>query len=136
MEWQVVAGNTRGHLSPRVLEWFGYEGDLKEQKKAFIKMLKRNDIEYCELTQKNKEISLYPTIHDELRLLPVNVTNSKFLIMEPDDLKMAMILRWLSCNSRLRTVTPYANITLTWKSSSNSIPSILFTSAIASLKGR
>jgi hypothetical protein len=89
--WQVVVGNTRVHLSPRVLEWFGYDGELREQKKAFLKMLKRNSIFFNELTQKDKEIELYPTIKEELQLIPSNVTNSKFLIMEPDDLKMAIM---------------------------------------------
>jgi len=89
--WQVVVGNTRVHLSPRVLDWFGYEGDIREQKKAFLKMLKRNDIIFDELTQKDKEIEQYPTIQEELQLLPSNITNSKFLIMEPNDLKMAIM---------------------------------------------
>jgi hypothetical protein len=89
--WQVVAGNTRVHLHPRILEWFGYDGELKEQRKNFIRMLKRNHIEYIELTQKDEEITFYPTIQEELRLIPTNVTNSKFLIMEPDDIKMAIM---------------------------------------------
>lgn len=37
--WQVVVGNTRVHLSPRILEWFGYEGDIREQKKHLLKCL-------------------------------------------------------------------------------------------------
>lgn len=40
--WQVIVGNTRVHLVSRVLEWFGYEGEIKEQRKNFIRMLKRN----------------------------------------------------------------------------------------------
>ena len=54
-------------------------------------MLKRNEITYKELTQKDKEIELYPTIQQEIQALPSNVQNSKFLIMEPDDLKMAIM---------------------------------------------
>ena len=54
-------------------------------------MLKNNEIPYQELTQKDKEIVQYPTITNEISLLPSNVTNSKFLIMEPDDLKMAIM---------------------------------------------
>jgi hypothetical protein len=89
--WQVMVGNTRSHLGPRVLEWFGYEGDIKVQKRKFIEMLKRNNISYNELTQKDKEIEHYPTITNEISLLPSNVTNSKFLIMEPKDIKMAIM---------------------------------------------
>ncbi|CCV02078.1 hypothetical protein IIV25_060R [Invertebrate iridovirus 25] len=89
--WQVVVGNTRSHLGSRVLEWLGYEGEDKVQKRKFIEMLKRNGISYQELTQKDKEIEMYPTIQEELQLLPSNIKNSKFLIMEPDDLKMAIM---------------------------------------------
>jgi len=79
------------HLSPEILKWFGYEGETKDQKRAFIKMLQRNDIEYYQLTQKDKEIELYPTIKEELQQLPTNITNSKFILMEPDDMKMAIM---------------------------------------------
>jgi hypothetical protein len=75
----------------RVLEWFGYDGEYYKQRQNFKKMLKNNDIPYSELTQKDKEIEQYPTIQEELQLLPSNVTNSKFLIMEPNDLKMAIM---------------------------------------------
>jgi hypothetical protein len=89
--WQVMVGNTRALLVTRVLDWFGYEGEYRLQKRNFIKMLKNNEIPYQELTQKDKEIVQYPTITNEISLLPSNVTNSKFLIMEPDDLKMAIM---------------------------------------------
>ncbi|AHL67620.1 hypothetical protein DH26_gp132 [Chloriridovirus anopheles1] len=91
--WQVVVGNQWVHLHPLVLEWFGYEGEIKEQRKNFIKMLKRNNIPYQELTRTNKEIELYPTIKDELSLLPHDAARAciKFLIMCPKDLKMAIM---------------------------------------------
>jgi hypothetical protein len=89
--WQVVVGNTPGHVARRVLEWFGYDGDYSEQKRLFTRMLNNNKINYRELTQKDKEIKLYPSIQQELQALPINVTNSKFLIMEPRDLKMAIM---------------------------------------------
>jgi hypothetical protein len=91
--WQVVVGNRRGHLTATVLEWFGYEGEIREQKRLFIRMLKRNDISYYELTQNDKDIELYPTIKEELKLVKNEGArqNSKFLIMEPDDLKMAIM---------------------------------------------
>ena len=37
------------------------KGQIYEQKRVFIKMLKRNNISYNELSQKDKEIELYPT---------------------------------------------------------------------------
>ena len=56
-------------------------------------MLKRNDISFNELTQKDDEIEQYPTIQEELKLVSNDGArqNSKFLIMEPDDLKMAIM---------------------------------------------
>jgi hypothetical protein len=89
--WQIVVGNTRSHLTTRVLQWFGYEGDFRIQKQNFVRMLKTNKIAYTELTQHDNEIELYPTIKEESALLPSNVTNSKFLIMQPNDLKMAIM---------------------------------------------
>ena len=31
--WQVMIGDTRSYLGSRVLQWFGYEGDDRTQKK-------------------------------------------------------------------------------------------------------
>ncbi|CCV02109.1 hypothetical protein IIV25_091R [Invertebrate iridovirus 25] len=80
------------HVSPTVLEWFGYEGEIKEQKKAFIKMLRRNEIEYHQLNQKDKEIEYYPSIKTEIAKMPsCDAVKSKFLIMEPNAIKMAIM---------------------------------------------
>ena len=59
--------NRRLHVSTAILEWFGYEGEYRKQKEAFLKILRRNLIEYHELTQKDKEIEQYPTIQEELQ---------------------------------------------------------------------
>jgi len=82
-----------GTLSPMVLQWFGYEGEIRDQKKAFMRMLQRNVISYSELSQKDEEIELYSTIKEELQLLPHDGARSraKFLIMKPKDLKMAIM---------------------------------------------
>ncbi|CCV02252.1 hypothetical protein IIV30_057R [Invertebrate iridescent virus 30] len=90
--WQIVVGQVTGlHVSTSILQWFGYTGEYKAQKDAFLRILKRNNISYQELTQKDKKIEMYPTIQEELQLIPSNVKHSKFLIMEPDDLKMAIM---------------------------------------------
>jgi hypothetical protein len=84
--WQVV-------VSTLVLEWFGYEGEYRKQRQNFKKMLKNNNISYRELTQKDEEIEQYPTFKEELQLLPHDGARacSKFLIMNPRDLKMAIM---------------------------------------------
>ncbi|ADO00528.1 hypothetical protein WIV_gp184 [Wiseana iridescent virus] len=90
--WQVVVGKSRLHVSTAVLEWFGYLGEYRKQKEAFLKILRRNEISYRELTKKDKEIELYPTIKEELQTVNEGAQAcSKFLIMEPDDLKMAIM---------------------------------------------
>lgn len=82
------------HVSRAVLQWFGYDGEYKKQRQNFKKMLTNNEISYYELTQEDEEIELYPSIDEELQLIPSNVTNTKFLIMEQE------ILKWPLCNSR------------------------------------
>ena len=91
--WQVVVGTQCTLVGTLVLEWFGYDGDERKQRQNFKKMLKNNDISYRELTQKDKELEQFPTAQQELQLLPHEGARacSKFLIMEPDDLKMAIM---------------------------------------------
>jgi hypothetical protein len=91
--WQVMIGKCPVHLHRTVLQWFGYEGELTDQRQNFIRMLNRNEIAFTELTQKDKEIELYPTIKEELQLMTNKGAkqNIKFLIMEPNDLKMAIM---------------------------------------------
>jgi hypothetical protein len=54
-------------------------------------MLKRNEISFEEINHDDKIIEKFPSIQTEILALPSNVQNSKFLIMEPDDVKMAII---------------------------------------------
>ncbi|CCV02313.1 hypothetical protein IIV30_118R [Invertebrate iridescent virus 30] len=90
--WQVMIGNRRVHVHPAVLEWFGYEGEIKEQRKNFVRMLKRNNISFNELTSSNEEIKQYPTIQQELVTYNEGAKAcAKFLIIEPDNLKMAIM---------------------------------------------
>ncbi len=34
--WQIMVNNHCAHVGTVVLEWFGYEGDLRTQKRKFI----------------------------------------------------------------------------------------------------
>ncbi len=96
-----------------VLEWFGYEGDLRTQKRKFID-IKRNSIPYKELTSK-EEIELYPTIKEEILSLPHKgaIACSKWLLMKPYDIKIAM----LRLNTKIHKLLN--NITSKWKSLSD-----------------
>ncbi|CCV01788.1 hypothetical protein IIV22_111R [Invertebrate iridescent virus 22] len=80
------------HISRVVLEWFGYEGEIKEQRKNFVRMLKRNKISFNELISSDEEVKQYPTIQQELVTYNEGAKAcAKFLIIEPDDLKMAIM---------------------------------------------
>jgi hypothetical protein len=91
--WQVITNIRPPHVGGAVLEWFGYEGDSSKQKIRFKTMLKRNSISFRELNYEDKEIELYPSIKQEIDELPNegSLISSKFLIMEPNDLKMAIM---------------------------------------------
>jgi len=90
--WQVILNNHSPHVGRVLLEYFGYEGDMWKQKDKFISMLKRNKIPYRELTSKD-DLTAYPTIQDEIAELPHEgaVASSKWLIMEPNDIKNAIM---------------------------------------------
>ncbi|QMS79336.1 hypothetical protein IIV6-T1_003 [Invertebrate iridescent virus 6] len=91
--WQVMVNNHSTHLGRVVLEWFGYEGEDSNQKQKFIDMLKRNKIPYKQLKHTDNEIELYPSIKEEMTLLPHKgaIASSKWLVMEPFNIKMAML---------------------------------------------
>lgn len=91
--WQVMVNNHCGHLATVILEWFGYEGEEREQKRQFVRMLKRNNIPFKELKHTDKEIESYPSIKEEMALLPHKgaIASSKWLVMEPFNIKMAML---------------------------------------------
>jgi len=89
--WQVIVGNTPTHIGRRTLEWFGYEGEYSKQRQNFLSMLKRNEISFEEINHDDKIIEKFPSIRTEILALPSNVQNSKFLIMKPKDIKMAIM---------------------------------------------
>jgi len=90
--WQVMVGNKPVHLARLALEWFGYEGEYSEQKRKFTSLLKRNAIIYDEISHDNKHVNDFPSIKEELLTLPKKaLVNSKFLIMHPKDIKMAIM---------------------------------------------
>ena len=91
--WQIVVENQCSMITTLILEWFGYEGDARVQRQNFKRMLKNSNICYRELTQKDEELKAYPRALEELHLLPHEGARScaKFLVMEPDDFKRALM---------------------------------------------
>ncbi|QMS79460.1 hypothetical protein IIV6-T1_210 [Invertebrate iridescent virus 6] len=93
--WQVLVdnGDRLPHVGETTLNWLGYEGVFTKQKEKFINMLKRNQISFKELSYQDNEIQLYPSIQKEMLLLPNESakTKSKWLLMNPDDFKMAIM---------------------------------------------
>jgi len=90
--WQVIVNNHSAHVGRLLLAYFGYEGDNHQSKRKFMDMLKRNRIPYQELTSKD-DLTAYPTIQAEIAELPHEgaVASSKWLVMEPNDIKNAIM---------------------------------------------
>jgi hypothetical protein len=90
--WQIVVGNHNTLVGRIILEWFGYDGEYYKQRQNFKKMLKNNDISFNELTHKDTKHELYPMIQTECKdMANCDIAKSKFLVMEPNDLKMAIM---------------------------------------------
>ena len=90
--WQIMVNSKPGHVTRLILEWFGYEGDYAEQKRRFVTILKRNNIPYKELKHTDEDVSLYPTIENEIEAQPSKaLAHQKWLVMDPDDLKQAIM---------------------------------------------
>ena len=91
--WQVVVDGRCTHMGTPTIKWFGYEGTDRCMKQKFVDMLKRNNIPYRELKNTDEDVKLYPTIQEEMRLLPNQgaITKQKWLVMDPDDLKRAIM---------------------------------------------
>lgn len=90
--WQVVVDGRPSHMTRSTLECLGYEGEYFNQRQLFTRMLKRNNIPYKELKHDDKEVSLYPTIQEEIKVQqPATVVKQKWLVMDPDDLKRAIM---------------------------------------------
>jgi hypothetical protein len=123
--WQVVVGNHSTLVSTMVLEWFGYDGEYKKQRQNFKKMLTNNEIYYNELSYKDVDHELYPRIQEEISTMAhCDVVKSKFLVMKPRDLKMAI----------MQLKTKNGHIIRDLKSSSSCTLSIRFISTIAKPK--
>jgi hypothetical protein len=90
--WQIVAKNRRSHMGPSVLEWLGYEGDIKTQRRKFKEFLDRNAISYEQLRSSDDRINEYQTIADEMKeMRPVEISKAKWIVMNSRDFKKAIM---------------------------------------------
>jgi len=89
--WQVILNGCCAHVGATLLAYFGYEGDNRQSKRKFIDMITRTGIPYHELTAKD-DLTAYPTIQAEIANLPAKaVSKIRWLIMEPNDIKNAIM---------------------------------------------
>ena len=73
-----------------LLNWMGY--DMVKHKQAFIKLLESNEIEYLEIGFKDPLIKQFPKIQEEIeQMLPMNRSTKRWLIMEPNNFKEAIM---------------------------------------------
>lgn len=89
--WDSLSGK-HCPLGGAMLNWLGYEGSLKKQKENFIKLLESNEIEYLEIGFKDPLIEQFPKLQKEIEnMLPMNRSTKRWLIMEPDNFKEAIM---------------------------------------------
>jgi hypothetical protein len=79
-------------VGPSVLEWLGYEGDIKTQRRKFKEFLDRNAISYEQLRSSDDRINEYQTIADEMKeMRPVEISKAKWIVMNSRDFKKAIM---------------------------------------------
>jgi hypothetical protein len=89
--WDSVSGKQFTYVGELLLKWMGYEGDRKI-KQNFIDLLDRNDIEYQEIGFQDPLIEQFPKIQEEIEnMAPMHLARKKWLIMEPDNFKEAVM---------------------------------------------
>lgn len=94
----------RVHVSPSLLEWMGYEGKEKEQKKSFKKLVERNSIPFEEIYYDDLRVQNYPSILEELHnmVLDHNTKRKKFMVMSVDDFKEVVMMLNTKVASKVR----------------------------------
>lgn len=89
--WQVVSKNNPPHVGGVVLSWLGYEGEPTKQKEKLVAFLKRNFINYDEITPSDERFKHYPSMIQELATKQNQSSQIKFLIMNARDFKKAIM---------------------------------------------
>ncbi|ADO00407.1 hypothetical protein WIV_gp064 [Wiseana iridescent virus] len=91
--WDSITGKRCPHVGASLLEWMGYEGSFKKQKENFMDLLNRNDIEYQEIGCESPLIEEFTEIREEIdKMRPVDKPRKRWLIMEPDNFKEAIMI--------------------------------------------
>lgn len=91
--WQTMVKNAWVHVHPTLFELFGYEGPQNEQRKNFLRFVKRNNVKPLELTYKSSEIEEFPDIKKEIENEPNKgvLSNRKWIVMTSRDIKTVMM---------------------------------------------
>jgi hypothetical protein len=90
--WDSMTGKHRTNVGTMLLNWMGYEGSDRKIKQTFLMLLESNEIEYKEIGFDDPLIEVFPEIQEELKImLPMNRKTKKWLIMEPDNFKEAIM---------------------------------------------
>ncbi len=91
--WQVVAKNLSGHMAAEILQFIGYDSsNEKENKRTFLRFLKRQNIPYEELVHTDDRCKLYEDIIEEQRTMhPNTLSKQRWLIMNSRDFKRAIM---------------------------------------------
>lgn len=101
--WQTMVENLSGHLTTEILHEFGYEGEEKEAKRQFKRLLERHNISFEEISHNDQNATNYPTIQEEIKTLSKSsISKQRFIIMNPDDIKEACMMLNTKNASKIR----------------------------------
>jgi MSV199 domain/Protein of unknown function (DUF3627) len=90
--WQVMTKRQWVHMHPLVLEFLGYDGSIIDQRKNFIRYLKRQDYKFEELSSIDERCKEYDDIvRDQATMKPAHLAKRKWLIMDSCDFKRAIM---------------------------------------------
>jgi hypothetical protein len=90
--WDSMVGRQCAHVGTLLLNWMGYEGQDRFNKQKFVQLLESNDIEYKEIGYQDSLVEQFPEIQEEIKkLVPMHLARKKWLIMDPDNFKEAIM---------------------------------------------
>src|SRR5574344_2168750 len=90
--WDSMVGHHYIYIYTMLLEWLGYAGSKEQQKQAFLNLLDRNEINFLSITYKDPLVKEFPKIQEEIQnMLPMNRSTKRWLLMEPDNFKEAVM---------------------------------------------
>lgn len=101
--WHSIKDDSPVYISREILIWMGYSGEFYTQRLSFKKLLKRKEINFREIYNTDPERNNFPSIEEDIKYLSnAVVAQSKWLIMNSDDFKDAILMLNTKNSSKIR----------------------------------